>query len=364
MEVFEELIPSKRSWGWTSVNQLQEVLNEFMPVGMGFRSFIRPDGVVNLEQEYNTDKPRFKAVKHPIKAGWFALAESMDIPVPAIVNWEPRWLNEEDSMARMEKMRPMMHCLETIGLRVHTMRIAGSAVQMYCSQDSEGVDIFSRLLMEKDESIHPGKLLKRLSILSPSEGACYNVGNFATKTGRRINMAIDRNRPQADGALWISYQFARELCGDCDIPWEDGEMSRLQVWILSEVGMVKGMASIGSPLGIQTYDLIAPKESIDTKICIKRGTLIKAVSHRLDEHPSTFQAFDGLLRMPELVKHMDINEVLEKQSEWLRDRDILESSLIYQLEDVDLTDLEDDELEGKERRRLERIISQAENRVY
>ena len=364
MERLEELMPKNQGWhNWASIEQLRDSLNKAIPSHLGFKSFIMADGVINIEQEFDERAERYKLVKHPIKAGWFALAEAMSISSPVIVNWEPEWLNDDDALTRLEKMRPMMLGLDRIGLRVHTMRIAGSSVQMYTSRDEEGVDIIKSLGLKVEPEMHPGKLLKRLSVLSPSEGACYNSGMFATKTGRRIYLHVEQDRPQADGALWMSYAFARELCADCGIEWDEN-ITRLQVWILSHVGMVKGMASIGGPQGVQTYDLIAPKESVDQNLTIQNGTLIKAVAHRLDEYPPTFQAFDGLLRMPELAKHVSMEEVIERQNEWLLNQDLLEHSLMTSLDNVNIEDLEDEELDGKEKRRIERIVSMAEARVF
>ena len=323
------------------LTEMAETLTNRCPVGYGIATIIRPEGIVYREYEDRREGVIFNHMESGlthVKAGWFAVTKLLKYENPTIIMWRPEFTPWSTITERSNEYQQVQGLIARMGYTVIVTRLAGSEVQLYCCATPPNApsiplsDQFSlELGLHADKSIEPGKLLKRLSIFSVAEGAFALYGYFQLPvtdpqtqlfTHKPIIIHILHHTPEADGGMWISNTFAKQLCKAAGVLW-DNDITRIQLWISSDIGLVKGMAMVGKndSWGNIKADIVAPEESIDRKFTTSKVTIGKIQIHRVKRGAPVFKPMDGLLRVPELIKHVDVEELLDKQFIGLQSQD-------------------------------------------
>lgn len=298
-----------------TIQEFSEHATEHLPQGLGLNTFLLPDGVVFRQREAEKQVAPYQAMAMPLQAGWFSLHQD-ERQVPMIAVWQPSFLpwshisDREDDFIRVEK------ALQALGWRVGLTRLNGSEIQLFLVNGNWQGNSLKDIGLEVDPDLSPGKQMKRLGILSVGRGCHYEPGYWQVKGGS-IEAVTEYDRPEADGGLQISRSMARRLVQACGMEWHK-DISRLQVWIASHDGLVKGMAVV-RPTRSMDSDLVLPIESFDRSFRVKHGTLVKLVPHKVVRRPLHLKPMDGLLRMPEVLQAIRQSEVLQEQG-WSMDR--------------------------------------------
>ena len=297
--------------------------------------------------------------REPVRSLWFELAADAGVRQPVIAVWRPEFPSWASAGERKRARMQLTQALDAVGVEIAFERLSGRDVQLYgVMGDLRGIEcgqMLDAMALKVNSRIEPGKLLKRLGVYSVSQGA------FTGDTGYVLRDM--GSRPEKDGALWIRNQAARALCLDAGIEWHD-DITRLQVWMLTPTGMVKGMGMVensrySQPKGTFNADIAFPSESLDMNVRIDEGVQAKVVAHRVVRHPVTVKPFDGLLRMPELLRYVSAEEVAEVQRDKFMEIDRAYGQFS---EDTLMLDLELDEDPGSFE--LNAMLRSMENRLY
>ena len=326
-----------------TLKAMAETLTSRCPVGYGIATIIKPNGIVYREYEDRQEGVVFNYMEaanaySQVKAGWFSVMELFNYPDTAIIMWRPEFTPWSVVTERSREYQQVKGLIAKMGYEVIVTRLSGSEIQLYCgphalaSDNSLLADDFPYLLgLHVDQSIEPGKLLKRLSIFSVAEGsfACHGAfmlpyQDHKTKLQQRREIVLRtlNHSPEADGGMWISRSFAGQLCETTGVAFDD-DVTRIQLWITSNQGLVKGMAMVGEgdKWGLIKADIVAPEESIDRKFCMDKVTIGKIQVHRVKRKAPVFKPMDGLLRVPELIKHVSLTELLDRQFIGMQNQD-------------------------------------------
>ena len=304
-----------------------KILNEQVYNKLGVKTIISKEAI------HYQKNGIFQIVKtiEPIKAGWFSYSEMVKLKDPVIIIWKPdfaRWAELTEKKRSRAKL--FEHLESDFSLTVHFERLSGNEIQLYCASmtNNSSPNVTAKKMDWKFRNdIEDGKKLKRLGILSVSPGA-------AAGPNVPPSVMIEPDRPEADGALWLEKHFAISLAEWTGIHWNEN-ISRLQIWMTTDFGIIKGMGMVGK----QNCDrlkpeIVMPKESLDERTTAS-VTICKVIPHRVIRNPWTLKAFDGLLRMPELIKHVHIDEVVDVMKRDMEKIDIAEDKFAWNTKDLD-----------------------------
>ena len=350
-----------------------EVLNDRQTPRIGLKTIITPEYIINNQGgEYVGIKTNC-----PIKAGWFETAAMMGWEDPTILIWKPNLPKWAHANERERAHQGMLDMVSNLELNVVLERLSGSEIQLYSLTNytnsdqkdmNEIVNLEEAVGIKAISTMPIGKKLKRLGIFGVSRGAFAKSFMHDEEDWAKKTLKIHK-RPQADGALWIDRDYARELCEMAGIELTY-QVTRLQLWYLTPQGMIKGMAMVQHPEAEAPADaqvegnnilILAPEESVDQGFISTQSHICKVIPHEVQMSPPTLKAFDGLLRIPELLKHIDYIEVCDVMREGLEqmDKEAEEKAIQTEIMDLDLL-LEDTE----EAADMARMVTAIERRMY
>ena len=316
----------------TVANRMTSILNPYT----GINTLVVPEGIIyrraNAYQHVSGERE--------IQSGWFETCRIMEQENPGVIIWRPQlpaWANEKDR--KQEHSQIIFNLKSKIGFQSMFERLSGADIQMYGYFQHPQYNkpaltpesLVSTIGLKHNTSIDKGKILKRMGIFGIGHGAHAEInqdGRSGWLDGMPIR-ALTHSRPQADGALWLSQEFAQKLCEMTGIKFTP-DLTRLQCWILTPQGLIKGMGMIQQPENTlpeetwidwseqsmtATADILMPSESLDTKFMADNMTILKVIPHYARHDKNKLKAFDGLLRMPETIKRFDQIEILDEAQE-------------------------------------------------
>ena len=365
----------KLNWHTMDLQEMASNMSQYVPANLGLTTMLMPTGIIH--SIYTEDgHVEYQAITTTLQSAWFEMDNKRarkDMALIAI--WHPTFAPWADITIRNRALNHVRGILEQMGYYVALTRLNGQDVQLYCTVSKNWANDWINDWGIEVDDMEPGKLLKRLGILSISQGACAwrdNVHPYMVG-GNSLRIAYHNNIPSADGALRMSKECAMRLCGLSGIPWTS-EYTRMQIWIASRPGLIKGMANIDrthdQAMGGWNnggWDLIVPTESTDPKFRVMNGTICKIVPHAVARSASTLKPFDGLLRMPETVKHISAEEIYEVQNRELINMDNQDVDMVTELSHVPLLAMfEENGAEPLEQgdRYIQNMIRTSKQRLY
>ena len=309
-----------------NVKNIAEAMTRYCPSTLNINTVLIPNGIVYRAYENVTEGVKYEGMETKLSAGWFEVSKMMNMGInTAILMWTPTfmpWTTMED---RTREYAMVKNVLLHMGWSIQLTRLSGSDIQLF-AVDKHHVhrSILDALGVKTDPKMAPGKKLKRLGIFSVSTGAFAYWGE--NRVGDYFfDVEIEEDHPEADGSMQISLGFAKRLCDATNIPFTD-HITRLQLWIATTIGLIKGMAYIKRD-GAMNTDIRLPRESLDDQFRMDFATVGKVVPHEVQHGAPTSKPMDGLLRMPELVKHVNIEELGQFQFEFVEQQDNREIAL-------------------------------------
>ena len=353
-----------------------EVLNDQHTPRIGLKTMITPEYIINNQGgEYVGIKTNC-----PVKAGWFETVEMMDQENPAILIWKPnlpKWAHANERERAHQEMLDVVN--NNLELSVILERLSGSEIQLYSLANHTGsvhgdmneiINLEEAVGIKAISTMPIGKKLKRLGIFGVSRGAFARSFMHDEEDWAKKTLKIHK-RPQADGALWIDRDYARDLCEMAGVELTE-QTTRLQLWYLTPQGMIKGMAMVQRPEAEAPADawiegnnalILAPEESVDQGFVSTQAHICKVIPHEVQMNPPTLKAFDGLLRMPELLKHIDYTEVCDVMRKWFEqiDKESEDQARQTEIMDMDMDLLLEDTEEAAD---LTRMVTAIERRMY
>ena len=361
----------KLNWRTMDLQEMASNMSEYVPASVGLTTMLMPTGIIH--SIYTEDgHVEYQAIATTLRSAWFEMDNKRarkDVGLIAI--WRPTFAPWADMTIRSRALDRVRGVLNQMGYYVALTRLNGQDVQLCCTVSKNWANDWINDWGIEVDDMEPGKLLKRLGILSISQGAHafrddvhpYIVG------GINLRIAYRNDIPSADGALRISKECAQRLCEHNGIQWTS-EYTRMQIWIASHHGLIKGMANIDRTYaGIQNeYDLIVPTESTDPKFRVMNGTICKIVPHAVARNASTLKPFDGLLRMPETVKHIAADEIYKVQNRELINIDNRDVDMVTQLSHIPLLAMLDENVVNPHQEHgdqyIQNMIRASKQRLY
>ena len=328
------------NWRIMDLPTMASNMSELVPANLGLTTMLLPTGIIHLAYS-EQGHAEYQAVPTALNSAWFEInkkASQWD-NTSLIAIWRPTFAPWADMTVRSRALSRVQSMLKQMGYHVAMTRLSGRDVQLYCTTTESFAKNWMAIWGIEVDDMEPGKLLKRLGLFSISQGAIVWQGNARPYTigGLSLRIAYHNNIPSADGALRMSKACAMRLCGLSGIEWTP-EYTRMQIWIASGPGLIKGMANIDNThdkaMGGRDnggWDLIVPTESTDPKFRVMNGTICKIVPHAVARRAPTLKPFDGLLRMPETVKHIDPDEIYAVQNRELMNMDNQDVAMISEL---------------------------------
>ena len=262
---------------------------------------------------------RWLRLREDLESAWFELCDREQWIGPGIAVYKHAWSPETDEQRRRDLIEQQGRSLRLFGLREVFRRHGNGRTWYYCVariDDAVTAQTVTEVLgLEHDDESSRGKLMKRLSIFGPAAAAGARLREDCPGNPEYFHCLGDL--PEADGQLVISIPMAAELLGRPPM-LERGE-TRLQVWMLTPIGLIKGMAHIrdwNRGEGLMKVDLAYPEQSIDRTLRTEKYVLWKATPHM----PFAVEplAMDGLLKVPELLQRAE--SLTEKQSRAMSNR--------------------------------------------
>ena len=360
------------NWRIMDLPTMASNMSELVPTNLGLATMLLPTGIIHLAYS-EQGHAEYQSVDTTLNSAWFAINEKVG-NASLIAIWRPTFAPWADMTVRSRALSRVQSMLRQMGYHVAMTRLSGRDVQLYCTT----TESFAKNWMSdwgiEVANMEPGKLLKRLGIFSISQGAAvwrdsvhpYRLG------GNNLRIAYHNDIPSADGALRMSKACAMRLCGLSGIEWTP-EYTRMQIWIASGPGLIKGMANIDSTHSKAMggwdnggWDLIVPTESTDPKFRVMNGTICKIVPHAVARRAPTLKPFDGLLRMPETVKHIDPDEIYAVQNRELINIDNRDVAMISELSVQPLLAMLDPNTNpwNDGNRRIESMVKASQQRLY
>lgn len=315
-----------------NLKEMGGLLDRELGFDLNLRTFLTPEGILHRDGPAG----RFgDGLAMPLQAGWFTAAAAEESPVIAV--WEPQFLPWTAENDRAKDFFRLEKALQELGFVVHLTRLNGNEIQLFLTFGPG--NILQRLSIEMDSQLSVGKQMKRLGILSVARGACFQSQHWWVNGS--VTTVTEYDRPEADGGLKISAFFAHRLMTACGLSADelnyDPEVTRMQLWMASHTGLVKGMAVVDD---CQDMDLVMPVESFDSGFRVMEGTLVKIIPHRVQRNVPCLKAMDGLLRIPELIKAVSFTELLSVQKEGFADIDAHFREVAWESQYPEETDLE------------------------
>ena len=302
---------------------IAEQFNNSVGVAMKINSIMFPNGVVHQHVEIDDAgevNMKYSATHVDLNSAWFDLCHEFGWENPMIISWRPTFATWDPEGERSRELNKLRVFLGKMDLNLVMTRLNARDIQVYANTTVDNEGLSSRLGLEVRTGIEVGKLMKRMGIFSVSEGTLFNP---EPNMGHELKLLME-DRPEADGSLMMSYEFAEMLCRNSGVQF-DQDVTRIQIWISTTMGLLKGMAMVrpkGVPLrdGME-LDLVVPFDSLDPNFRTRKVTIGKFVTHSVKRREPVLKAFDGLLRMPEFVKHVDHVEILQVQAEMMERQD-------------------------------------------
>ena len=254
-----------------------------------------------------------------LQAGWFEVCDAKGLGTAVIANWEPNFDPWTPKINRMLDTQFVEKLLKEYGLNVAFLRTTGNSVLFYCCTGKvNGDKLFDDLGIDIDPVIKLGKVMKRMSVFSASQGAHYEdrpdyVG------GQPLKVCVEHDRPEADGGMVVTEDFVKRACTMMFMEYRPGYHTRVQLWIATSRGLLKGLARVDR--NQRSWDIKCPVQNIDHGFRMTKALVMKGVLHGPLRQETRMVKMDGLLRMPELMKHVDYTEVCQVQSKLLLQAD-------------------------------------------
>ena len=238
-------IMPKLNWRTMDLQEMASNMSEYVPASLGLTTMLTPTGIIH-SMYIEDGHVEYQAIATTLRSTWFEMDNKRarkDIALIAI--WRPTFAPWADMTIRSRALSRVQGVLNQMGYHVALTRLNGQDVQLYCTVSKNWANDWINDWGIEVDDMEPGKLLKRLGILSISQGAHAFRDNVHPYTvgGISLRIAYRNDIPSADGALLISKECAIRLCGLSSIQWTS-EYTRMQIWIASGPGLIKGMANI------------------------------------------------------------------------------------------------------------------------
>ena len=357
------------SWRTMDLQELALNMSEYVPASLGLTTMLMPRGIIHSVYS-EQGHVEYHAIETKLRSAWFEMDDKRDRKNMALIAiWRPTFAPWADMTIRSRSLNCVQGVLSQMGYHVAMTRLSGRDVQLYCTVSSDWAKNWIHDWGIEVDDMEPGKLLKRLGILSISQGACAwrDDAHPYSVEGISLRIAYRNDIPSADGALRMTKECAIRLCAASGIEWTS-EYTRMQIWIASSPGLIKGMANIDrGGQNNKEWDLIVPTESTDPKFRVMNGTICKIVPHAVIRNATTLKPFDGLLRMPETIKHISANEIYEAQNRELMNMDNQDVDMVTKLSHVPLLSMLDENSVNAQEygdQHIQNMIRASKQRLY